>query len=199
MASIRAAVGSRGRNRPADVKTVQTLLNRWQRNIRLPRPLAVDGFAGRRTVAAILAFQGRVVEMAFPDGRVDPGGETLRTLNRSPRFTLTYLPRGGGDGWYTYLTDAKRYGTPATLASIRRAARPLARLGLEVGVGNISLRNGGPVRPHSTHQMGVSVDLRPLRTDGRRLSVKIQAERYSRSDTVKLVRALRDDRNLKAI
>src|SRR5207249_3145567 len=37
---------------------------------------------GPRTVAAIEAFQRRVVHLAQPDGRVDPGGRTFAVLNR---------------------------------------------------------------------------------------------------------------------
>lgn len=80
MATIRAAVGAGGQNLPADVKVVQKSLN--PHNLSPLRPLSVDGIAGRNTVAAIRHFQDRHVGMSNPDGRVDPGGRTLRRLNR---------------------------------------------------------------------------------------------------------------------
>lgn len=82
MALISAAVGKDGKNRPKDVKTVQRLLNKHS----LPplRALTVDGKAGANTVGAIEHFQTVVVKMKSPDGRVDPGGKTIRHLNRGP-------------------------------------------------------------------------------------------------------------------
>ncbi len=65
-------------NRQADVRVIQTFLNR-----RLPvpfRPLAVTGVCGPETIAVIVEFQRRVVGLGFPDGRIDTGGRTLRTL-----------------------------------------------------------------------------------------------------------------------
>lgn len=81
MALINGSVGQGGLNAPGDVRVVQRLLNRHP----LPplRRLAVDGIAGPHTVAAIRQFQERVVKMRSPDGRVDPGGATLRQLNQS--------------------------------------------------------------------------------------------------------------------
>jgi hypothetical protein len=61
-----------------EVRLVQRLLNRH----RPPplRPIVEDGLEGPHTKAAIEEFQRRVLRMAHPDGRVDPGGATLRAL-----------------------------------------------------------------------------------------------------------------------
>lgn len=77
-AHISGSVGRNGVNRQADVRVIQTFLNR-----RLPvpfRPLAVTGVCGPETIAVIVEFQRRVVGLGFPDGRIDTGGRTLRTL-----------------------------------------------------------------------------------------------------------------------
>ncbi len=197
MQNISASVGSRGRNRPNDVKIVQRLLNKWQDNIDLDNALLTDGLAGRKTVLAIVEFQGRVVGMIEPDGRVDPGGLTLRMLSER-RSSFALLPRKG-PGFYTYGVDEKRFGTRSTLASVMSAARSMEEIGKLVGVGNISLENGGRMRPHTSHQRGVDVDFRPLRSDGQRRPVDIEQAEYNAADTKKLVRALRRDSNLDLI
>lgn len=76
MQLISASVGKGGRNLAADVSTVQRLLAKSGLN-----PGPVDGICGKRTITAIIAFQGRF--LVQPDGRVDPNGQTLRRLNKS--------------------------------------------------------------------------------------------------------------------
>lgn len=71
-------MGASAPNQSHDVKTIQVLLN-FNRPQPLPA-LRVDGDCGRRTNEAIQEFQTRVVKMAAPDSRVDPGGGTLRAL-----------------------------------------------------------------------------------------------------------------------
>lgn len=80
MAGLRGSVGRGGVNQRPDVVEVQNLLNRHQSALALARPLEPDGICGQMTIAAILAFQSRVQRMALPDGRVDPGGQTLQAL-----------------------------------------------------------------------------------------------------------------------
>ncbi|MFC4257802.1 peptidoglycan-binding protein [Marinobacter lacisalsi] len=76
---IENSVGKKGINRSGDVKLVQALIN----TISLPQfdaKLVVDGLSGPKTERAISSFQSAVVGMMRPDGRVDPGGRTLRAL-----------------------------------------------------------------------------------------------------------------------
>lgn len=73
---ISSSVGRRGVNKPDDVRKVQGLLND---NGVSPR-LKADGLSGPRTEAAIEWFQSRIVRLASPDARVDPGGRTWRSL-----------------------------------------------------------------------------------------------------------------------
>lgn len=83
-ASIAGSVGVGGRNAPADVRTVQQLLNDVPPDQGGPSPkLAVDGLAGPLTNAAIAKFQKK--QLGFSDGRVDPGGPTIKRLNQFRR------------------------------------------------------------------------------------------------------------------
>jgi hypothetical protein len=78
--SITGSVGRGGRNFPAsDVMTVQYLLNCVPATQGGPSPeLVVDGAAGPKTIAAIEKYQRAIAGAC--DGRVDPGGATLRAL-----------------------------------------------------------------------------------------------------------------------
>ena len=75
MAMLTSSVGVGGVNRESDVRAVQTLLNQ-QAQALAATPLAVNGLADERTLAAIRLFQSRVMHLTAPDGRVDPGGRT---------------------------------------------------------------------------------------------------------------------------
>lgn len=79
MSTITASVGRNGVNRAADVRTIQTLMNRHRRPG--DQAIAVTGVANPETIAAIEEFQRRVVGLPNPDGRVDPDGRTLKALN----------------------------------------------------------------------------------------------------------------------
>lgn len=82
MSHIGASVGRGGTNRPDDVRTIQKLLN--EHSLPPLRALDVDGYAGQQTIDAIAHFQSVKVGLKDPDGRVDPGGKTLRMLLDGP-------------------------------------------------------------------------------------------------------------------
>ena len=81
--TISASVGRMGGvNRPPDVKTVQELLNQVPVSDGGPRtPLIENGLCGQDTIDAIQKFQLHHFGWRGADGRVDPGGPTLRKLN----------------------------------------------------------------------------------------------------------------------
>jgi murein DD-endopeptidase MepM/ murein hydrolase activator NlpD len=103
---LQASVGRGGINRFDDSLVVQTLINECLFLLRGVAPLSLDGRVGPRTVDAIDEFQKQVVRLSNPDGRVDPSGRTLRTLNTHRRPLSTNAPvvhagrptgyRGGG-------------------------------------------------------------------------------------------------------
>ena len=114
MSTIRASVGRGGVNQPEDVRIVQELLN--QRLHLLTQPLVVDGRIDSATIAAIEAFQQRVVNLRQPDGRVDPGGRTFTALSSGTSVTPP-TPVSG--------LPAVRGGASLTEADWQRAANTL--------------------------------------------------------------------------
>ena len=87
MKTIVASVGHGGLNRTDDVRLVQELLNRHMQPPQ--RPLVVDGVMSTRTIAAIEAFQRRVLNIHRSDGRIQPGDSTMVALTRQAEQTLT--------------------------------------------------------------------------------------------------------------
>ncbi len=93
---IAGSVGQGGKNNPADVKYVQTALDRheiWLAPLFGP---AVTGICDAGTVNAITAFQASAAALLKPDGVVSPHGFTIKQLARAaipkpshPIFTQT--------------------------------------------------------------------------------------------------------------
>jgi hypothetical protein len=76
--AITGSVGQGGKNTPADVQLIQTLLNS---HLRVPAmPLQVNGRVDQQLINAILHFQRHAVGLSRPDGRIDPGGRTFQVL-----------------------------------------------------------------------------------------------------------------------
>ena len=80
MKTIVASVGHGGLNRTDDVRLVQELLNRHMQPPQ--RPLVIDGIMSPRIIAAIEAFQRRVLHMPRPEGCIRPGDSTMMALMR---------------------------------------------------------------------------------------------------------------------
>ena len=126
---ITASVGVGGKNAQADGVIIQVLLN-LNRPAALP-PIAVDGAVGAPgTAAAIKEFQARVMGQAAPDGRVDPGGGTLKALQASlpPFDPATSLTAPVLKGIMPTAMDARISlylpGCPGMRAAHRHAAAP---------------------------------------------------------------------------
>ena len=80
--TIQDSVGRGGRNRPDDVRTIQSALD--AQDVAAGGPsvkLDVDGLSGPLTIATIEKYQRR--QLGWADGRVDPDGPTVRKLNGS--------------------------------------------------------------------------------------------------------------------
>lgn len=104
MHTIEQTVGRGGVNRPADVRTIQTLLVRSGVRVMptgstfplLPvaRPiLAVDGVCGRDTIDHILEYQQSVVGIRVPSGWIGPDTQTLFHLNGMSGGVQEMTPR----------------------------------------------------------------------------------------------------------
>src|SRR5262245_2837785 len=82
--AIEKSVGKGGFNQKPDVLKVQRLLNMIAPEDGGPLPpLAEDGFIGPFTLEAIRKFQQ--FHKTASDGRVDPGGPTLKKMNDVPK------------------------------------------------------------------------------------------------------------------
>ena len=80
MQRLVASVGQGGANHRSDVLTIQGLINQCIGFI-VPRAFVpVSGHCDSILTEAIQDFQGRVVKLDSPDGRVDPGGKTFNAL-----------------------------------------------------------------------------------------------------------------------
>jgi muramidase (phage lysozyme) len=81
------SVGQNGVNQNSDVRSIQDLLNLARQRLitagirfQTFRRLREDGLIGSRTIEAIRIFQRDILNFQDTDGRVDPGGRTLRAL-----------------------------------------------------------------------------------------------------------------------
>jgi peptidoglycan hydrolase-like protein with peptidoglycan-binding domain len=89
---ITATVGQAGKNRPADVRLIQSLLN--DRSDDPASPLATDGICGPITIACIRHFQARAFGFCRQDGLIAPGDATMRALSPvTPRVPATIPAR----------------------------------------------------------------------------------------------------------
>ncbi len=79
MTQIEGSVGQNGDNLERDVRVVQQLLNRH--DLAPLKRVSEDGRIGPLTIEAIRHFQTRYLGVNNPDGRVDPGGQTMRKLS----------------------------------------------------------------------------------------------------------------------
>lgn len=110
--TITGSVGRGGRNHPPlDVMTVQYLLNCVLASQGGPgKELVVDGAVGPKTIAAIEAFQRKLG--GFADGRVDPGGATLRALQGCDPYPSQPLSGGSAKGPGNPLGNKGGFGGP---------------------------------------------------------------------------------------
>lgn len=97
--AIGASVGKGAVNELADVIVVQHLLNDWLGDTGQTL-LPTNGNCGPLTVAAIVAFQTRVLGATKPDGRIDPGGRTWNALSNRATSAPAPAPTLSGATWW---------------------------------------------------------------------------------------------------
>ena len=199
--TLTASVGVGGANYSTDVIHVQKLLN-----VSRYGPLELDGICGKKTIEAIISYQAGIP--TEQDGLVEPRGLTFRHLRAAgrSRSRLRLDPLETGEGYYSYRTSDRQYGTPATIHTVRVVARDFSgqvsgesTSAILFGVGDISLLSGGIFPPHLTHRLGRDVDIRPVRRDGLPRPVAIGDADYSRVQTAKLVALFLNSRNVEFI
>lgn len=94
--TISASVGKKGKNKPADVKIVQELLNKFTKQGGFSK-LKVDGLTGPKTEGAIGGFQKKHMGVKA-DQRVDKGKATIAALNVDPKAKPKEDEKGGPKG-----------------------------------------------------------------------------------------------------
>ena len=170
--------GSRGEA----VKVVQRQLNQKR-----SAGLDVTGRFGAATVAAVKAFQRHVGVKAH--GRV--GGATWRHLlwhYDLPSFKAGTLCD------YSVGNGRANWGTGSAIGLLEAGAALFASAGHgRVAVGDVSLEHGGDIAGHDTHEVGLDVDVRPIRHAGNQctLPTNWRAASYDRAATRALVKAIR--------
>jgi hypothetical protein len=171
---ISGSVGQNGRNIPRDVETVQRLLNK-HRSTPL-RHLRVDGIAGDNTINAIKHFQSAKVKLRFPDGRVDPGGKTLRYLNRGSEREFIGGEQDGSS------SDKSRYVSNLSGAKWWKAnqARYPNRRGLEYLEGDF--RDNASKFVEALRKAGATVSIGSTRRDKIRAHLMHYSWKVSRGD-----------------
>jgi hypothetical protein len=117
--AIGASVGKGAINALADVLVVQHLLNDWLADTGQTL-LPTTGNCGPLTLAAIEAFQVRVLGATRPDARIDPGGRTWNALsNRSTAPTPAPAPAAAtlsGAAWWH--ANQARFPNSAAIADL---------------------------------------------------------------------------------
>jgi lysozyme family protein len=94
-----------------------------------------------------------------------------------------------GPGIFGYYPAYKRYGTVSTIAALYEVGRiwKLRRSAPRVGVGDISLKGGGDIDGHDSHETGRDVDMRPMKNDGTEGPIIWWQTKYSHALTQELI------------
>jgi lysozyme family protein len=168
---------------------------------------AVSAQCGAMVLLKRLQDTGEIrLDYAQPDMSV-PQPDAFTLLSVATDLTPGTFPRGDspigvaglgrsvdtqltdGPGIFGYYSPDKRYGTASTIAALYEVGRiwalrhPVPR----VGVGDISLRGGGDIAGHVSHETGRDADLRPMRNDATEGPITWQQPGYSRSLTQELI------------
>lgn len=101
-----------------------------------------------------------------------------------------------GPGFYGYYASSKRWGRSALVYGIERAARRFKAANPSaprLGVGDISLQNGGDISGHASHERGVDADFRPIRNDRREGRTTRFQSTYSRTYTDRIIQLIRSE------
>ena len=97
-------------------------------------------------------------------------------------------------GYYTYTRAETKFGTERTIWRLETAGKILAEKNITMGIGNISVKGGGTLKPHVSHKNGVDADLRFISPSGMATRCNISGDRscFDRDKTYEMVKALID-------
>lgn len=173
---------SQGAGGPA-VRALQVQLNE-KRRLSLP----VNGTFDAATANAVRSFQQHAG--IGVDGIAGP--VTWRNLVWHYGYPdLTGMCDKDPDG-----NGTANWATAAGVGQLERAVRVFAGTGNgQVPLGDAGFEHGGSIPGHSSHQVGLDIDLWPIRTDSAQCTagrITWQSATYDRAATRALVRAIRD-------
>ncbi|MEU4292965.1 penicillin-insensitive murein endopeptidase [Kribbella sp. NPDC026596] len=168
----------------AAVKALQVELNAKRR-----LSLAVDGVFSTAVRDAVAAFQSHAGIGA--DGIVGP--ITWRNLAWHydyPDFTANLCdqdPDGNG--------TAANWATSAAVAELEQGARSFASTGQgQVPYGDAGFEHGGDIPGHGSHDVGMDIDIWPIRTDNGQCTagrITWQSATYDRAATRQLIQSIK--------
>ena len=132
-----------------------------------------------------------------PSAGGNTGGNTGGYASRPNRSRAGFIQlASSGPGFFGYYASSKRWGRSAMVYGIERAARRFKAANPSaprLGVGDISLMNGGDISGHASHERGVDADFRPIRNDRREGPVTRFQSAYSRTLTQRIVALIRSE------
>lgn len=114
--------------------------------------------------------------------------EELEQLSWGSRGIFQQMP-ASGEGYECYGHPDKCYGHSEVIQAIKHICNEWAKLYPKprIGIGNISLPNGGLMEPHSSHQHGLDVDIAPVANTDEEIPLTWYDSKYSRDRTQQLV------------
>lgn len=115
--------------------------------------------------------------------------EEIEQFSWGTRGLFEQMP-ASGVGYECYGLPDKCYGHSNVLQAVQYICTEWAKLypnGPRIGIGNISLPDGGPMPPHSTHQHGLDVDIAPVANTDEEIPLTYYDSKYSRQRTQELV------------
>jgi len=152
-------------------------------------PMEVDGHYGPATQRAVRSFQAHA--QLSKDG-VAGAGTWSNLLGHFVQVPQDDTLCAYGDG---RSKSYEMWGTSNAVGQLQAAAASWKGAGGRgrVAVGDLSREHGGDIANHSTHEVGLDVDVRPFRKDGRQCSEKTwwSWSTYDRAATRRFVRAVR--------
>lgn len=189
---ISRSVGAQAVNEAADVMAVKTRLS--ELGFDWLEPTAEVDAETIRTIRLFQAIKNSFNRVSDPrnDGRIDPGGDTLRWLQAANAPRWLRMPAGSAEQGFVNIellqtSDQHDFGVSwlaetivAAGAAYRRDHLLLHPGAALLSLNDISLPRGGDTREHATHESGLSVDILLPRKDGRAGGITVDSPQYDR-------------------